>query len=304
MGCRCTGHHLVDPLPADIIRTPPAIGFTVATMKFQGASPCCMSVGLDLYAVELHRDGELIERVDEVFFDTLGETLERLIDDGSWRRIRVQCLLSGSQGCPALISSSFPPFAAEASSSWRSHHDCSIQRHGAAARARQAVANQCRVILVRIRGVYFLAECGERRPMVARRPSPMPPVATGCRCLRRLVELARAEFGGDDFGEFFDPQEGVFARILRSEDDLDVSATTTHLSLQAVPSRPAVTDRPSLAPAPGPFFPAMRTAASADCRFACAPSWRHASRPCSADVRQRHAQAATIFKAAMRFRPR
>src|SRR3546814_9826753 len=26
----------VDPLPADIIRTPPAIGFTVATMKFQG----------------------------------------------------------------------------------------------------------------------------------------------------------------------------------------------------------------------------------------------------------------------------
>ncbi|MPM99122.1 hypothetical protein SDC9_146313 [bioreactor metagenome] len=51
--------------------------------------------GLDLYAVELPRDGELIERVDEVFFDTLGETLERLIDDGSWRRIRVQCLLSG-----------------------------------------------------------------------------------------------------------------------------------------------------------------------------------------------------------------
>ena len=48
--------------------------------------------GLDLYAVELRRDGELVERVDEVFFDTLGETLERLIDDGSWRRIRVQCL--------------------------------------------------------------------------------------------------------------------------------------------------------------------------------------------------------------------
>lgn len=52
-------------------------------------------------------------------------------------------------------------------------------------------------------------------------------------------ELARAEFGGDDFGEFFDPQEGVFARILRSEDDLDVSATATHLSLQAVPSTPS-----------------------------------------------------------------
>ena len=48
--------------------------------------------GPDLYAVELRRDGELVERVDEVFFDTLGETLERLIDDGSWRFIRVQRL--------------------------------------------------------------------------------------------------------------------------------------------------------------------------------------------------------------------
>jgi len=85
----------VDPLPADIIRTPPAIGFTVATMKFQGRVTVLYERGLDLYAVELRRDGELIERVDEVFFDTLGETLERLIDDGSWRRIRVQCLLSG-----------------------------------------------------------------------------------------------------------------------------------------------------------------------------------------------------------------
>ena len=85
----------VDPLPADIIRTPPAIGFTVATTKFQGCVTVLYERGLDLYAVELRRDGELIERVDEVFFDTLGETLERLIDDGSWRRIRVQCLLSG-----------------------------------------------------------------------------------------------------------------------------------------------------------------------------------------------------------------
>ena len=57
----------VDPLPSDIIATPPAIGFTV----------------------ELHRNWELVERVDEVFFDMLGETLERLIDDGSWRQIHV-----------------------------------------------------------------------------------------------------------------------------------------------------------------------------------------------------------------------
>ncbi|MBN0639495.1 GTPase, partial [Pseudomonas aeruginosa] len=48
----------VDPLPADIIRTPPAIGFTVATTKFQGRVTVLYERGLDLYAVELHRDGE------------------------------------------------------------------------------------------------------------------------------------------------------------------------------------------------------------------------------------------------------
>ena len=79
----------VDPLPADIIRTPPAIGFSVATMKFQGCVTVLYERALDLYAVELRRDGELVERVDGVFFDTLGETLEGLLDDGSWRRIRV-----------------------------------------------------------------------------------------------------------------------------------------------------------------------------------------------------------------------
>ena len=82
----------VDPLPKDIIATPPAISFTVATAKFQGRVTVLYERGLDVYAVELHRDGELVDRVDEVFFDSLGGTLERLIDDGNWRRIRVQCL--------------------------------------------------------------------------------------------------------------------------------------------------------------------------------------------------------------------
>src|SRR5690606_35616966 len=79
----------VDPLPNDIITTPPAIGFTVATAKFQGQVTILYERGDDLYAVELRRDEELVERVDEVFFDMLGATLERLIDDGSWRQIRV-----------------------------------------------------------------------------------------------------------------------------------------------------------------------------------------------------------------------
>jgi hypothetical protein len=101
-GFRCITHLLVDagardftwvdPLPKDIIATPPAIAFTVATAKFQGRVTVLYERRLDVYAVELHRDSELVERVDEVFFDALGGTLERLIDDGSWRRIRVQCL--------------------------------------------------------------------------------------------------------------------------------------------------------------------------------------------------------------------
>ena len=82
----------IDPLPKDIIATPPTIAFTVVSAKFQGRVAVQYKRGLDLYAVELHCDGELVERVDEVFFDALGETLERLIDDGSWRRIRVHCL--------------------------------------------------------------------------------------------------------------------------------------------------------------------------------------------------------------------
>ena len=87
---------VVDPLPDDIIKTPPTISFTVATAKFQGQVTLLYERADDLYAIELNRDGELVERIDQVFFDSLGETLEQLIDDGSWRRIRVQCL-SGSK---------------------------------------------------------------------------------------------------------------------------------------------------------------------------------------------------------------
>ncbi|MCW3733713.1 GTPase, partial [Burkholderia cenocepacia] len=38
------------------------------------------------------RDGELVDRHDEVYFDMLGEVLERLIDDGRWRLIDVSVI--------------------------------------------------------------------------------------------------------------------------------------------------------------------------------------------------------------------
>lgn len=101
-GYRCITHLMVDanaknitwvdPEPDDIFRTPPAINFMVNTAKFEGQVSLIYERGLDLYAIELHRNGELIQRESEVYFDEVGETLERLIDDGSWRKIQVQLI--------------------------------------------------------------------------------------------------------------------------------------------------------------------------------------------------------------------
>lgn len=82
----------VDPNPSKIIETPPSIGFTVSTAKFEGRVTVLYDRGGDVYVVELHRDGELVDRHDEVYFDMLGEVLERLIDDGRWRQIGVSVL--------------------------------------------------------------------------------------------------------------------------------------------------------------------------------------------------------------------
>lgn len=99
----------------------------------------------------------------------------------------------------------------------------------------EALVNQCRVILVKDQGVYFMAEQGEQRPDGRQKRLAY---AVGCNPdvdpFDGWWELARAEFGGDDFGEFFEPKDGVFALILSGEGDLEVSATETQLSLQAV----------------------------------------------------------------------
>ena len=82
----------VDPTPSRIFETPPAISFTVSTAKFEGRVTVLYDRGGDAYVVELHRDGELVDRHDEVYFDMLGEVLERLIDDGRWRLIDVSVI--------------------------------------------------------------------------------------------------------------------------------------------------------------------------------------------------------------------
>jgi hypothetical protein len=82
----------VDPNDADIIRTPPAIRFTVSTAKFEGQVTVLYERGSDSYAIELNRDGELINRIDDVYAPELGHALESLIDDGSWRQIKIETI--------------------------------------------------------------------------------------------------------------------------------------------------------------------------------------------------------------------
>jgi len=83
---------LVDPKSKDIICTPPAINFTVSTAKFAGQVSVLYDRSADVYGVELHQNGELVERRDEVYFDDLGAVLADLIDDGTWRQIVIDVL--------------------------------------------------------------------------------------------------------------------------------------------------------------------------------------------------------------------
>jgi len=100
----------------------------------------------------------------------------------------------------------------------------------------EAIANQCRAVLVKDHGVYFLAERGERRPDGRQK---LLAYAVGCNPdtdpFDDWWDLAQRELGGDDFAEYFDPKDGVFTRILHTADDLMLLATATHLSLEAVP---------------------------------------------------------------------
>jgi hypothetical protein len=98
----------------------------------------------------------------------------------------------------------------------------------------EAVTNQCRVILVKDRGVYFMSEKGERRP-----DGRWKRIAYAVGCNPDIDDdwwkLARAETGGDDFGAYCDPDDSCFMQIMQNECDLEVSVTTKHLIFKPVP---------------------------------------------------------------------
>lgn len=83
---------IVDPDDEHLIATPPEISFTVSTQKFSGRVAILYDRGVDLYVVELRVDGSVVTRTEDVDVTSLAEVLTDLIDDGQWRRIRVEIL--------------------------------------------------------------------------------------------------------------------------------------------------------------------------------------------------------------------
>lgn len=83
---------MVDPKPNNIIKTPPAIRCQVKTTRFEGELAIIYERGSDTYAIELSQADKPIERVDDVYFDELGQRLADLIDDELWLQIKVEVL--------------------------------------------------------------------------------------------------------------------------------------------------------------------------------------------------------------------
>ncbi|RTB44097.1 GTPase [Pseudomonas aeruginosa] len=82
----------IDPDPRDQIETSPSISFYVATGKFSGKVTIRYELVFDAFEIELHRDDELCQSLNAVHVSRLGEELERLIDDGSWKDIALSIL--------------------------------------------------------------------------------------------------------------------------------------------------------------------------------------------------------------------
>lgn len=85
---------MVDSKPKNIIKTPPAIRCHVKTTRFEGELAIIYERGSDTYAIELCPADKQIERIDDVYFDELGQRLADLIDDELWLQIKVEVLNS------------------------------------------------------------------------------------------------------------------------------------------------------------------------------------------------------------------
>ncbi|WP_425127427.1 DUF3085 domain-containing protein [Burkholderia gladioli] len=103
----------------------------------------------------------------------------------------------------------------------------------------EALANRCKVLLVKDHGVYFMSERDKR---VDHGQPRQLAYAIGCNPettpFDEWYALAHHEVGGDDMAKCFDPStDEVFQRIFHSKDDLTVSITPNSMTLRAVTVR-------------------------------------------------------------------
>lgn len=81
----------VDPLPKQIIATPPEVACAVKTGRFCGVVAIVYDRGLDMYEIHLRdASGALVTRRSPIVAYEIGETLVDLIDDGAWRMARCE----------------------------------------------------------------------------------------------------------------------------------------------------------------------------------------------------------------------
>ncbi len=97
----------------------------------------------------------------------------------------------------------------------------------------EAKTNNCKILLVKDQGVYFMSDRGERNADGRRK---LLAYAVGCNPevddFNQWWYLARSELGGDDFGESFDINDPLFSRLLDGNEDLVLRATKTQLYLE------------------------------------------------------------------------
>ncbi|EFT1580812.1 DUF3085 domain-containing protein [Salmonella enterica] len=93
----------------------------------------------------------------------------------------------------------------------------------------EARKNHCGVVLVKDHGVYIMSEIGELTPR-GRKVA----YAKGCHPDKDEAwwETARAEVGGDDFGESIDLTESMFNRILNEGKTLYITASSEAFKIE------------------------------------------------------------------------
>lgn len=95
----------------------------------------------------------------------------------------------------------------------------------------EAIANKCKIALVKDQGVYFLSEKGEMENGERKHIC----YAEGCNPSvdAEWYETGRDECGGDDFVERFDPTDAVFTRVQKVKRDLQVDVSETSIGFSS-----------------------------------------------------------------------